>query len=782
MKTFSLKQKLVALSVIAIGTLVIIGIISYSSINKVVSYNSISAQIHIIHERTIELRRIEKDFLSRELANTQYFENKKSKYLDDFKENTNEILEIVKHLQAENYIKKNDLDDSIKSIGLELQAYVDEFDKLVDINTKIGFKDFGIEGELRESIHNLENSLKNMTGNKDIEISMLMLRRHEKDFMLRKDLQYVEQFNNESNKILKLINSGNFPAAFKSSAVTQVTQYQQKFNKLVEMRQKAGLTENDGILKNLRDAAHKLEPLIDKQLARIDSISAQTVRSTIITLIIAIILGIGLFMSFATAISKNISTAVSQLIAQTHKLINAAKEGRLNERCDPEQVSQEFRGIVTGFNDALNALITPLNTAAKYMEKISIGEMPELITEEYNGDFNKIKNNINNLIKALNQIIDKTKLVAVGNLSSKYELRSEKDELMKALNSMIEVQNQIVAKSKLIAGGDLTVVLEKRSEEDDLLISLNEMVKRVASVINQVQNATDHIAQVSFEISAGAQQMSQGANEQASASEEVSSSMEEMASNIQQNTDNAMQTEKIAMVASENIKKGNQSANQSAQAMKQIADRITIISEIAFQTNILALNAAVEAARAGEHGRGFAVVAAEVRKLAERSKIAAEEINLVSKEGVEIATQAGKQLEEMVPEIEKTSRLVQEISAASIEQNSGASQINNALIQLNQVTQQNASGSEELATTSEELANQAEQLREIISFFKIHEHPGEHVVTAYQPQQPSVHTKIKSNQKHSKPAGTLNIKANSGYNIKMKGSDHEEKDNLYDTF
>jgi Methyl-accepting chemotaxis protein len=782
MKTFSLKQKLVALSVIAIGTLVIIGIVSYSSINKVVAYNSISAQIHIIHEKSIELRRIEKDFLGRELVNTQYFETRKSKYLDDFQKNTNEILEIVKVLETNKYIESNNLDDSVKSIGSDLNVYTNEFDKLVDINTKIGFKDFGIEGELRESIHNLENSLKNMTGNKDIEISMLMLRRHEKDFMLRKDLQYLDQFNNESNRILKLINNGNFPAAFKSTAVTQVTQYQQKFNKLVEMRQKAGLTENDGILKDLRDAAHKLEPLIDKQLSRIDLIAAQTVRSTIIALIIVIVLGIGLFMSFATAISKNINTAINQLVTQTHKLINAAKEGRLNERCDPEQVSKEFREIVTGFNDALNALITPLNTAAKYMEKISIGEMPEFITEEYNGDFNKIKNNINNLIKALNQIIDKTKLVAVGDLSSKFELRSEKDELMKALNSMIEVQNQIVAKSKLIAGGDLTVVLDKRSEADELLISINEMVKRVASIITQVQNATDHIAQVSFEISAGAQQMSQGANEQASASEEVSSSMEEMASNIQQNTDNAMQTEKIAMVASENIKKGNQSANQSAQAMKQIADKITIISEIAFQTNILALNAAVEAARAGEHGRGFAVVAAEVRKLAERSKIAAEEINMVSKEGVEIATQAGKQLEDMVPEIEKTSRLVQEISAASIEQNSGAAQINNALIQLNQVTQQNASASEELATTSEELANQAEQLREIISFFKIQERTSEYIATPYQHQPTPVPHKIKSVQKPAKTTGISSSKSNSGYNIKMKSGEHEEKDNLYDTF
>lgn len=782
MRNLSLKNKLIALSVVAIGTFIIIGLVSYFSIHKVIAFNSLSAQIHVVHERSIELRRIEKDFLGRELANTQYFESGKSKYLDDFKDNTTEILGIINQLQSSSYLKSNDLSDSVKLIGSELQVYSDEFNKLVTVDTKIGFKDYGIEGELRDAIHNLENSLKDIKGSKDIEISMLMLRRHEKDFMLRKDLQYLEQFNAEVAVIERLIKNGDFPSSFKANALAQVTVYQQKFAKLVELREKAGLSENEGIQKDLRDAAHKMEPLIDKQLAQIDVITSRMVRSTLITLIIVIILGIGLFVSFATAVSTNINTAISQLIAQTKKLINAAREGNLNERCDPEQVSAEFREIILGFNDSLDALITPLNTAAKYMERISVGDMPELITEEYNGDFNRIKNNINNLIKALNQIIAKTKMVALGNLSIAFDIRSDKDDLMKSLNEMIYALNQIVDKARLISQGDLTVSLEKRSDEDELMISLNDMVQKVASVIMQFQNSTDQIAQVSLEISAGAQQMSQGANEQASASEEVSSSMEEMASNIQQNTDNAMQTEKIALVASDNIKKGNVSANKSAQSMKQIAEKISIISEIAFQTNILALNAAVEAARAGEHGRGFAVVAAEVRKLAERSKIAAEEINMVSREGVEIATQAGKQLEEMVPEIEKTSRLVQEISAASIEQNSGASQINNALVQLNQVTQQNASASEELATSSEELANQAEQLREIISFFKLGGSHGEIYVQTTHPRQAKPLARQKTPQKYVSPFDKSKQRTNSGVNITLKSHESEDDDKMFDKF
>ncbi len=372
--------------------------------------------------------------------------------------------------------------------------------------------------------------------------------------------------------------------------------------------------------------------------------------------------------------------AVNLLIDDANMLAKAATEGKLDVRADASKHQGDFRKIIEGFNNALDAVIVPLNEAAMYINRIAIGDMPELITEEYKGDFNLLKTNINILIISLNQIIEK---------------------------------------SILIANGDLTVSLQKRSDKDELMQSITEMVKSTANIIEQFQIAVEQITQISLEISAGAQQVSQGASEQASASEEVSSSMEEMVSNIQQNTENAQQTEKIAVISVDGIRKGNASTSKSASAMKDIADKISIISEIAFQTNILALNAAVEAARAGEDGKGFAVVAAEVRKLAERSKVAANEINLVSRDGVDIATKAGKQLQEIVPEIERTAKLVQEITASSIEQNSGAEQVNNALQQLNQVTQKNAASSEELATSAEELTYQAEQLREMIAFFKI---------------------------------------------------------------
>ena len=636
MKNLTLKQRFTLLISVLIIVFIAIGAGTYYSFMKIQKLNNIADSVQELEVITLELRKHEKDFLAREIKNPEYFKTGQSKYLDKFNSSIDEAISYCEILHNSSYLHNSAADDLIEQVEEHFIEYQSIFHE-IEINSKeFGFKDWGLVGELRATIHDLEELVYDLNIG-EAKVNMLTLRRREKDYLLRKDLSYKNKFAVDIQIFNSNIDGYNISNSEKEQIKNFLVSYEEAFYQLIELDVEIGLSESEGLMGVLREEVHQLEP----EIAEIHDIVLEETSSEVKQSILFSVI----FIFIGSIIAIALSVFIMRMI---YKLLGG-------EPAFVANIAQE------------------------------------------------------------------------------------------------------------ISAGNLMLDLDDSSSYEGLLKAMVTMKEKLEEILSGIVGGADLIVSASEQLSSTSEQISQGANESASSVEEVSSTVEQISANIQQNTDNSQQTDKIAENAHKGIALVNEKAGESLAANRTISEKIKIINDIAFQTNILALNAAVEAARAGEHGKGFAVVAAEVRKLAERSKLAADEIVELTENSLELSESAGQKLGEVLPEIKKTSELIQEITAASLEQNNGVGQVNSAIQQLSSVSQQNASASEEMASSAKELENQSTILKNLVSYFKVKQQTDNRISKTSHTQKLTEPTNLKkSSTKEVQPIKDNNVNINLG--------------------
>jgi len=596
----------------------------YYSINRIQEIAGVKETFKNINEIVLKMRKSEKDFLMRDIVSEKFMSSGESKYVKAIDDLIRKEDSLITTLVDSRWSDKLSIKGDLLELNKNLIGYHTSFNKIVKSYQTRGYVDFGLEGELRKAIHAVEHS------DYDVDqVRLLTLRRHEKDFFLRKNMETVAKFDKEIEKFIGDFGNSSQAQAIKAKLAT----YEEKFHDVIKIEESIGFNETSGLMGEMRANIHKIEPALDKLEQTVEATTEEIVFQTIMTFaivfLVELVIGIILAIQFSKRLTDNILTIREAAV------------------------------------------------------KLSEGIIPPPLKVSSNDELGETQRSMN--------------------------------ELIESLNASVEVANQ-VSKGKLFTAQESA---KTKLKDGQLDMALKNMIKKLTEIVQDITKGAEEISFGSYEISKSSQVVAGGATEQASSLEEISSSVEQMVSNINQNADNASQAEEMTKGAAEKMKTVREATNSAFKSIRDITEKIEIISELSDQTNLLAINAAVEAARAGEHGKGFAVVANEVRKLAERSRNSATEIIELSKNTIRAAENSGHLLDELAPDVQKSFNLVREISSSSAEQRSGAEQINVALAQLNQVTQQNASSSEELASASTNFNNQSAKLKETVSFFKL---------------------------------------------------------------
>jgi methyl-accepting chemotaxis protein len=564
---------------------------------------------------------------------------------------------------------------------------------------------------------------------------VLQARRYEKDFLLNKDLNMVDKVYGHletAQKNVSNIESKSASAAIVATAKeleTYISAYRESFRQLVAAQVAKGMHEDSGAYGAFRKAAQNVEKVLHENNFDEGEVLYLTVRRYEKDY---------LLNNDIEAMQKSIQSIAKLqfMVNRSYELESTIKQlifAELDKYEDSFDVLVKQEQKIVELLVSLQEHADEAFTAVESLENLVATELAE---QEKNIAGSAAAASVilcaaivigvvvgfwfafffaRSISVPMVKTVEMIEKMNDGKLDQRLEMQrgDEIGRMAEALDEFANrMQQEIIAAFDSLAVGNFTFKAEGviREPLQKTNAAMNELVA-------QIKLASQHVYEGSKSMTVSSMQMSQGSTEQAAAAEEASSSVEEMNATIRQNADNAMETERIAIKTAENAIEGGQAVGEAVQAMRDIAEKINIIEEIARQTNLLALNAAIEAARAGEQGKGFAVVAAEVRKLAERSQVAAGEINELSINSVDVAERAERLLDVIVPDIQRTAELVQDISASSREQDAGADQINKSIQQLDSVIQQNAASSEEIASTAEELSGQAEHLRTMIGTF-----------------------------------------------------------------